>query len=238
MAMKAGYGEDRSDPVYVVELREEGGGAEVAIIRIPAAGEPGSLFTDVWVNRFASLEAARAIVQLMMARPDRWALWAKAATRFGQDFVAGLIELEVIAETRLAAQASADRRDAERLARRAREARTVQVSLVLDQHGPRIVASRGVQHFLVMRFESRIEARRVWDWVRWQRSALQSWFALSMAEGTVALERLIFASMLEDEKRASAAGWSAGGRRPLRYWRPPDPYADADEPDEPDDPDF
>ncbi|BCA61050.1 hypothetical protein HMP09_0284 [Sphingomonas sp. HMP9] len=51
--------------------------------------------------------------------------------------------------------------------------------------------------------------------------SLQDWFLMAQTRGTAALEQFILDSMLAEEGKVKAAGLSAGGRRPLRYWRPP-----------------
>ncbi len=210
-------------PIYVIELRNRDDGAEVAIVRVPKSATPRGAFEDVWTNRFANLEAARTVMGVMMARPDRWAVWARMASILGADFLTGLIEAEVVEASMVAVrEAEEAREDAERRNRAVRDVRVVHVHLVLEGV-PRIVASRGASRFMVMMLDSTIEARRVWDWVQWQTDSLQSWFLMAQTRGTAALEQFILDSMLTEEGKAKASGMSAGGRRPLRYWRPSGP---------------
>ena len=56
--------------------------------------------------------------------------------------------------------------------------------------------------------------------MRWQADAFEGWRDLARSRGTPALEALLFVSMLIGERRAKEEGLSAGGQRPLRYWRP------------------
>lgn len=116
-------------------------------------------------------------------------------------------------------EADEESRDRVRRDRVVLDASVVHVHLVLDGM-PRIVASRGASRFMVMMFDTTLEARRVLDWVRWRMDALQNWFLTAQTRETAALEQFILDSMLADEGRVKAAGLAAGGQRPLRHWRP------------------
>ena len=204
----------RELPIYGVELREREDGAEVAIVSIPRSGADAGLQTDVWTASFGNVEAARMIVQVMMSHPKRWASWVRMARMLGRDFLTGVIEAEVIGASRLLAEQRAeddghDDGDAE----------TVHLSLVLEG-SPRIIAVREGRAFMVLTLETIVEARRVWDWVRWQANAFHEWFMLSQLSGATMLEVMILNSMRIDEAAAKDAGLAAEGPRPLRYWRP------------------
>ena len=204
----------RELPIYGVELREREDGADVAIVSIPRSGADAGLQTDVWTASFGNVEAARMIVQVMMSHPKRWASWVRMARMLGRDFLTGVIEAEVIGASRLLAEQRADddRHDDG-------DAETVHLSLVLEG-SPRIIAVREGSAFMVLTLETIVEARRVWDWVRWQANAFHEWFMLSQLSGATMLEVMILNSMRIDETAARDAGLAAEGPRPLRYWRP------------------
>lgn len=204
----------RELPIYGVELREREDGADVAIVSIPRSGADAGLQTDVWTASFGNVEAARMIVQVMMSHPKRWASWVRMARMLGRDFLTGVIEAEVIGASRLLAEQRADddRHDDG-------DAETVHLSLVLEG-SPRIIAVREGRAFMVLTLETIVEARRVWDWVRWQANAFHEWFMLSQLSGATMLEVMILNSMRIDETAARDAGLAAEGPRPLRYWRP------------------
>lgn len=208
----------RDDPIYGVELRELPYGAEVAIVSIPRSIENGGLPTDVWNARFGQVDAARIIVEVMMRNPHRWGSWVRMAKMLGKDFLTGVIEAEVIGASRLTAEEAEEHENDERY-HAERSAKAIDMSLVLDEN-PRIVAARDGRAFMVLTLETIVEARRVWDWVRWQAVAFQEWFVLARLGGATALEVMILNSMRIDEAKAKAAGLASSGPRPLRYWRP------------------
>jgi len=208
----------RELPIYGVELRELTDGAEVAIVSIPRSGKDAGLQTDVWSARFGNVEAARMIVQVMMSHPKRWGSWVRMAGILGKDFLTGVIEAEVIGASRLVAEDEAEQR-ADDDQHADGDAETVHLSLMLEG-SPRIVAVRGGRVFMVLTLDTIVEARRVWDWVRWQASAFHEWFMLARLSGTTMLEVMILNSMRIDEAAARDAGLAAEGPRPLRYWRP------------------
>ncbi|TCP96431.1 hypothetical protein C8J46_109127 [Sphingomonas sp. PP-F2F-A104-K0414] len=208
----------RELPIYGVELRERKRGAEVAIVSIPRSGADAGLQTDVWSASFGNVEAARMIVQVMMSRPKRWGSWVRMARILGREFLTGVIEAEVIGASRLLAEDEAEQRaDDDR--HHDGGAKTVHLSLVLEGN-PRIVAVREGRAFMVLTLETMVEARRVWDWVRWQANAFHEWFMLSQLSGATMLEVMILNSMRIDEAAVKDAGLAAEGPRPLRYWRP------------------
>jgi hypothetical protein len=207
-------------PIYAVELREIEDGAEVAIVRTPRHLGSGLLCEDVWTNRFSDREAAHHVVRVMRGRPDRSAVWARMADILGTEFLTGLIEAEVAEADRVAfEELQRRRRYVHRREEVAREANAFHVSLVVEGL-PRIVASGGARRFMVLKLHTTVEALRVWDWVRWQKSSLPEWCAIIETRGAAALERAILDGMLAQEGSFRAAGLSAGGRRPLRHWRP------------------
>ncbi|WP_231420758.1 hypothetical protein [Sphingomonas sp. Leaf205] len=206
-------------PIYGVELREHANGAEVAIFSVHCDGDDDGTASDVWSARFGSVEAARMIVQVMMRHPSRWGSWVRMARILGREFLTGVIEAEVIGAARLIDEEEAARRTDEERGDKVRSAGIVRLSLVLEGP-PRIVAVRQGRTFMVMMLETILEARRVWDWVRWQADAFDAWSALARIAGATALEVMILNSMRVDEAAARAAGHAASGPRPLRYWRP------------------
>lgn len=210
---------DFSGPRYTLELREYGDHAEVAILRQPRDGDEAGVFADVWTNGFATVEAARTIRDVMRDRPERWAAWARMSEILGADFVAGLIEAEALsAAEQEATRIEKERKRAKKDREAEEESRRVWMQLFVDR--PRIVGRRGNGKFLELEVDTAVEARRIWDWVRWQRPAFDDWYALYEQAGEVAVEKLVLESMLITEKKVKASGLSAGGRRPLRYWRP------------------
>lgn len=73
--------------------------------------------------------------------------------------------------------------------------------------------------FWRINFRERWERERFRDWFRNQRSRYDEFAAFLDGNDAVALERLVLREMLDTERRVKAAGLSAGGRRPLRFWR-------------------
>jgi hypothetical protein len=218
--MSKGIDEDGrgENPIYGVELREQVGGAEVAIFSINRDAEDDGTASDVWSARFGSVEAARMIVQVMMRHPSRWGSWVRMARILGRDFLTGVIEAEVIGAARLIDEEAAWTPGEEGRAT-IRSAGTVRVSLVL-KGPPRIVAIRQGRTFMILTLETILEACRVWDWVRWQADAFDDWFTLARINGATALEVWILNAMRVDEAEAKAAGLAGDGPRPLQYWRP------------------
>jgi len=207
-------------PLYAIELRLHGNEADVAIVSSPRDVADDRLPIDVWRHRFATVDMARAVLQIMMSRPEQWVAWARMAQILGPDFLAGLIEAEVVQAARIAA--GHDRhplRHVRLQSGRTAEAETIRFMLI-EKGVPRIVASKGGQPFMMMTFEAAIEARRVWDWTRWQTRSFQHWYDVVRSEGAIALTGLILGSMFAEEERTKAACMPSDETRPLRYWRP------------------
>ena len=94
-------------------------------------------------------------------------------------FVHGLIAAEAGLARRTEQQRLRERKRLDDLRRRRDEAaRRTRLWLVLHGAGPRIVASRGDHHVVVMKLETIDEALRVWDWMRWQRRSVAEWLVI------------------------------------------------------------
>lgn len=214
-------GDDQPGPrmILALEMREHENGTEIAMMRIPRDGTVPAIPEDAWTHRFGSREAARRIFLIMMQNTHRWAAWTRMAQLLGADFLAGVIEAEIVAaaprtEPMLVEEASAvSRPDPEAIADE-----LVQVWLVLGGGRPRIVGSRGGRRFLLMSFETTVDARRVWDWVRWQAHLYEGWYRLTEAAGMAALVQHIAQAVITDERLFGSRPPGTG--RPLRNWRP------------------
>jgi hypothetical protein len=77
----------------------------------------------------------------------------------------------------------------------------------------------GKELFWSIAFDEKWERDRFWDYFGWQRDRWPSFAEHLDGHDSRDLERLLVKEMFDAEKRARAEGVSAGGRRPLRFWR-------------------
>lgn len=186
-------------------------------IRRRHKGVNGGLVADgtVATLRFNTRQEAVDRLDWMNTRPERWEVWGRMAPILGVDTLATFIAAE---------QAKEDAERAEQAARREEEERrasTVRMACEDDRSKVLITLKRGDDAAPVIRMalSSKAERDRIWDWLRWQTGRYRDWHALCAAKGPQAVEREILEGMLRDEARLRKAGLSAGGRRPLRFWR-------------------
>lgn len=171
--------------------------------------------SPLWRRAFSKKQDAQSRFQWMLARQDRWAIWARLARVIGPEDL----------ETMMAAEAAADAEAAEKARQRAHDEAldlaTIYMEAVEQDRSFQITMQRGRrgEPFFRMRFAKEAEQDRVWDWVRWSGHAYHRWAEIFDRKGHLALEKVILEDMLKEEHRVKAAGLSAGGRRPLRFWR-------------------
>jgi hypothetical protein len=186
----------------------------VALMRfLPTADGPRP--RALWIERFEDPDVARARFEWMLARPDRWAVWARTLSIVGADAFPAFFEDEVRRDAmRLAIQ----RKQADRLGQKARD-----IILIREPHGHRhsvaLWRQDRIEPFLLIVMDEEIERDRVWDWLRWKGDSYERWRTFCKERGQPALVRAVIRGMLRDEKRAWEAGLARTGRRPLRLWR-------------------
>ena len=216
-----GAGAPWDDAAYSLELRAAAGSAEIAIIRIDRDRDRAGTSAEVWSHPFGSVGAARKVFAIMYALPARWAAWGRMAAMLGSDFLDGVIETEVLTAAVRSEQGFGLAPAASRRTVAARAADSpVRMRLLVGHCASRVVASCGGRRFMTLGLVSPSEARRVWDWVRWQSGSYQRWFSISERQGRLALARLIVESVLDAERRAGEAGVPSDRDRRLRHWRP------------------
>lgn len=217
------------DGAYGIELRQEEEASVVVLFRRGTGADIGRR-DDVWWCTFGTVAQARQAHSALLRLPDRWAAWAMLAPIVGPEHLLSVILADV---GRPGRRDRSSKRAAGRIGRAAspptilddggvlggtRPAVTLDL-IVTEDGGARIVAYHGEAAFLSMRFDQPVQARRVWDWARWQRHAFGSWHALFLRDGPDAVERLVIDGMSMRE-RDPGLETSRDPRRPLMRWRP------------------
>lgn len=194
----------------------EPGGRTVEILRRHLDGQAHS----VWAVTLETPKAARALHAWMTTNPNCWSFWGRLALRVGPEAAGRLI-------MRAAAEHERDRIEREREQRAdAREQARLARQIELFYYDPKkkppsLGLERGNESspFFRMTFTEKWERDRVLDWLRNRRELFAEMEELWSEHGSLALERHILAGMRETERDVKARGISAGGRRPLRFWR-------------------
>lgn len=155
----------------------------------------------------------------LSARPEQWSFWGRMLPLVGAAHLEGLVRSGAAAD----AAHECDELEAARLrAERDAELHEVIESFLVDRGGRLgVTLQRGdeVEPFWTIVFGEKWERERFRDWWRWQRHRFADFAAFLEERDALDLERLVLAEMLATEKTVKAAGLSAGGRRPLRFWR-------------------
>lgn len=184
--------------------------------------------TELWRWVFPSFPDARRVIQWMQLFPDKWQAWGRMSSVFGSDQLMNWLEQE--ARSCRAARLE-NLRDQRRtiLRQRAKEERRrakekeVHSYLVDDeknrQFGIDLRRGGDKKGFFVIWFRERWERERFRDWWRCQKQRFGEFVAFLEEHGAAALERRLLQEMLIVEKKVKQAGMSAGGRRPLRFYR-------------------
>lgn len=218
----------RDEPTYGIEIRVADGLAEIALVaHVPGAdGRPA----DVWSHRFASVRAAGLAVGSMVKLRREWGRWGRMASLLGPDFLDGVMDGDLLAVASSDhARRRSDRSGTSLRSESGRPRATIRMRLSLEAGESCIVASREGRTFMRLALPTPLQARRVWDWLRWQTDRYRSMFEFHEREGAPALVVLIVAEVMEAERRAMLVHGPRDPERPLRHWRPsgldPDPEA-------------
>lgn len=195
-------------------VRLETGGAELQL-RLHRPSDPEDAAGEViWRRHHDKVAPARTALRYMQANPGQWSYWGRLALALGEQPLADLIREEISAD--------AERRLKEK--QLAEEARMVTLRSIKDKHRPGLCLVNGIRNssynaFWTMRFSTAIDRDRVWDWACRQNHSFLMWRDHFEAHGAAALERLILEGMMATERAVKKQGLSAGGQRPLRFWR-------------------
>lgn len=181
---------------------------------------PDGCHVAVWSHRCGTPREADTLFGWMWTQASEWPVWGRTAVRLGEGIVSPIILEGAQAAADAAAHAAANRERAE--AERRRLAR--QITLwVFDskKKRPSLGLERGCDDapFWRMTFAERWERDRVADWLKFQKHRYVDFEALFLEHGDLELERLVLSGMRETEADVKRRGLSAGGRRPLRFWR-------------------
>ncbi|WP_157099179.1 hypothetical protein [Novosphingobium rosa] len=203
---------------YVAQMEDAGhaAGPCVRILRSLA----DDTHVVVWHVRLDTPEEAASIRDWLTSTPERLRFWGRVAFRLGPD-AAGPV---ILASARFAEaeRQEAERRERERIEEEARRADEITLyTYTPHKKAPYLGLERGNKRepFFVMRFDERWERDRVCDWLMYQKARFAEMERLFQTSGQLALEKHVLDGMLATEKDARRRGISAGGRRPLRFWR-------------------
>lgn len=191
-------------------------------------------YESVWrFDDAADPDHAGRMFAWMWSRPDRWSVWGRAATGLGPAYLSGMVARET-ADVGLTEPATVDvlvtlpsniEEDQEDDPDRDRIwcacddktwVREKTYSILLYHDG-----RRSDPVFSIV-FDRKGDRDRIWDFMRHQTGRYREFVDLVNAQGQAALQKVIFASMLETERAVKKAGLGSGGLRPLRFWPGPE----------------
>ncbi|MEO7469109.1 MAG: hypothetical protein ABIV36_19000 [Sphingobium limneticum] len=174
----------------------------------------------VWQLCLDSRKAAAQLHDWMRSKPDRWDFWGRLSFRIGAQAAGPIILTAAMADEQ--ERRAAEREDRNRQREEARLAATINLFLFTPaRKRPYLGLERGNESdpFFVMKFDEKWERDRVSDWLAYQQGQFAQMEQMFQELGQLALERHILAGMRATERDAMTRGISAGGRRPLRFWR-------------------
>lgn len=209
----------RGRTTLTYEPRLDAQSARLELVRILRRSGSPDEETVLWSRRYAHRRHAEAIFAWMTSRQEQWAVWGRLTPLVGPDGLLAAAGQAVAEERRGTAHKLLRKREK---ARKAREkAKHVHSYLVDDRGEFGIDLRRGGQEdgFFVIWFRQQWERERFRDWWRPQVGRFPEFAAFFEQHGAKALERRLLKEMQETERRVRLAGLSAGGRRPLRFWR-------------------
>jgi len=175
--------------------------------------------TTIWSHTFDTAEEAEHCRQWMWSQPERWAYWGRLASVLGPVHVTAIVSQGVAEEAmRRRKEAAAAREAAEQDAR---------LSLIIESYlverggrfGVNLKRANEHEAFWTILFRERWERERFRDWWNCQRDRFQEFAEYLEDHSAIELERVVLQEMMETERQVKKAGLSAGGRRPLRFWR-------------------
>lgn len=206
----------RDEPTYGLDVRIAERWAEIALV--VRAGGPDGRPTDVWSHRFRSMEAAGRMIGPMVKLRREWGRWGRMADLLGPDFLDGVLDGDLLTAAFLSPPAR--RRDLPGAHTQPRPDKATIRMKLLSGGNPCIVASHKGRAFMTMELPTPVQARRVWDWLRWQTAKYRSMFEFCERKGAPALVVLIVARVLDAERRALLTCGPRDPERPLRHWWP------------------
>lgn len=209
----------RDEPTYGLEIRIAERSTEIALVP-HVRGADGRL-ADVWSRSFRSVDEAGRLLGLMVKCRREWGRWGRMAGLLGSGFLDGVMDGDLL--TRASPRLWPRREDRPTSSERPsppRRRNAIRMSLSADGGSPCISGSHDGRPFMELVLPTAVEARRVWDWLRWQTERYRSMFELSEREGTAALVLQILARVLAAERRAASSPGARDPERPLRHWRP------------------
>ena len=191
----------------------------VTLARHSGDASPDEAGTTVWSHTFDTDDETERCLQWMHSRPERWVYWGRLAT------VLGPVHLTAIVNDGLADDA--ERRRKEEAATREAAEQDARLSLIIESYlverggrfGVNLKRANEREAFWDILFRERWERERFRDWWNCQRGRFQEFAEYLEERSAVELERLVLHEMMETERQVKKAGLSAGGRRPLRFWR-------------------
>ncbi len=177
-----------------------------------------------WSATYADPSLAIDAYEALAHHEDRLTYWSVGATALGADWlnptISMLVEDYLIqrAEDRVTAAREAD--EARRVAEKELAAATkIDLYYLVRKKMFCLTLDRGDEEFWSIKFQEKWERDRFGDWMQRQKHRFAD-FADYMTEGDrFELERKLLREMLVTEQAVKKQGLSAGGRRPLRFWR-------------------
>lgn len=192
---------------------------ELRLVRTIHRGGSAVERANLWCQRYAHRRHAEAIFAWMTKRSHQWPLWGRLSQLVGPTRLLAVASAEVARERYEEAQRLLKARSN---ARKSRERARKIKSYLVERRGEFGVDLRRGGHdkgFFAIWFRQSWERERFRDWWRPQAHRFAEFAAFFDEHGGQALERMLLREMQETERRVKIAGLSAGGRRPLRFWR-------------------
>lgn len=201
---------------------------QIVMLRKLYEGEALLVETELWSRSFPSTAEGWRIIRWMQLCPDQWQAWGRMSSIIETDQLMSWLEEQARSDRaarleHLREQRRKILRQREKEERRRAKQKELHSYLVDDednrQFGVDLRRGGDKKGFFVIWFRERWERERFRDWWRCQNHRFGEFVAFLGEHGAPALERRLLQEMLIAEKKVKRAGLSAGGRRPLRFYR-------------------
>lgn len=196
-------------------FRFESDAQDELVVRVLEQPKDCATSTILWERICATANDRDGITQGFHANPGRFLCLCRMAASFGSailDQAAADFELEHRQKLETKQRKQEEKR---------RQWLIIRLYATEDTHGFYLELRRDSERKTEWKiaFRGRAERERMRDYLRWQQPRFGDYLRYAEEHGWEALSRLVIDEMFEVERWVKAEGKSAGGARPLRFWR-------------------
>lgn len=208
------------EPAVVLEIDD----ATIRLVRELRCDGAPVVRVVAWSAIYADPSLAIDAYEALAHHEDRLVYWSVGATALGPDWLNPTISMLVEdylcqrAEDQVTAAREAD--EARRVAAKELAAATkIDLYYLVRKKMFCLTLDRGDEEFWSIKFQEKWERDRFGDWMQRQKHRFTDFADYMTGGDRFELERQLLREMLVTEQAVKKQGLSAGGRRPLRFWR-------------------